>query len=276
MSEHIQPAPDSHAAPVAAAAEKHEHTPGVAYEREEFNFRLILWVGAGLAFTALIVHVIVWWLFGGLENHNTVPTGSVSELALEDATRPMDQRLDNVPTPHLEGIEPQSSLLDVRTEKGDNKRFFVSHDVRVRIGKNAKARLFDLYEGQRVTLTYYLSAGVGGGLGVVTSVTSPPVQAEQKNPEPEVPDVSRTLNVEVVRVVPRSIAASRQWAEVQMGRYGWIDRDKGIVHVPVEEAMEEVLQSKEFRTDGKQKKSDGRTALPTRSSSGREAKGRQR
>ncbi|HTU23668.1 MAG TPA: hypothetical protein VMG10_36865 [Gemmataceae bacterium] len=192
MSEHLQSLSGGRRPPEiggtqgadAPRSDSHEHTPGVAYEREEFNFRLILWVGAGLVVTALVVHVIVWWLFGGLEKHNTVPTGSVSELALEDASRPFDQRLDNVPAPHLEGIEPESN--------------------------------------------------------------------------------------------PSRIAAARQRAEVRMKRYGWIDRDKGIVHVPIEKAMEEVLKSKEFRTGDKQKKSVGRLALPSRSNSGREAAGGKR
>ncbi|MGH7172410.1 MAG: hypothetical protein ACRELF_04455 [Gemmataceae bacterium] len=183
MSEHIQSAPDSHAAPAAVATEAHEHTPGVAHESEVFDFRLILWVGAGLVVTAVIVQVVVWWLFGSLEKHNTVPPGSVSELAKEDATLPFEQRLDKVPAPHLEGIERENN--------------------------------------------------------------------------------------------PSRIAAARQRAEARRERYGWIDRDKEIVHVPIEKAMEEVLKAKEF-AEGKQKKSAGHTALPTRSSSGRAARGGQR
>jgi hypothetical protein len=275
MSEHIQPAP--HARDTSAATvETHERTPGVSHESEAFDFRLILWVGAGLAGVAVIVHIVLWWLLGGLEKYNAVPSGSISELALEDAKRPLGQRLDNVPAPHLEGIERESSLLIVRTENGEEKRFYVSADVRVRIDKNKKARLFELREGQAVTLAYYMPSGVGGGLGVVTSVTSPPAKAEQKKPELELPNISRTLNGEIVKIEPRSIAASREWAEVQMEHYGWIDRDKGIVHIPVEKAMEDVLQSKEFRTANNQKKGDGRLALPGRSNSGREAAGGKR
>jgi hypothetical protein len=55
----------------------------------------------------------------------------------------------------------------------------------------------------------------------------------------------------------RSIAAARHRAEVQMEQYGWIDREKGIVHVPVEKAMEEVLRSKEFGSAGSKKKMGG-------------------
>ena len=185
MSEHIQSAPGplmGHSA--VADTETHERTPGVSHERDRFNFRLLLWCGAGLIGIALVIHLVVWWLMAGLEKHNTLPPGSVSELALEDATRPFDQRLDKVPAPHLEGLEGESR--------------------------------------------------------------------------------------------PSLIAAARQRAEARMDRYGWIDREKGIVHIPIEQAMQEVLQSKEFRSEGKQKKGDGRTALPTRSSSGRAARGGQR
>jgi hypothetical protein len=244
MSEHIQPAPDP-TSREQERSEEHERTPGVSHESEAFDFRLILWVGVGLAAVGLAVHIVVWWLLGGLEKFNAMPTGRVSELALDEATRPLGQRVDNVPGPHLEGIERESSLLVLRTEDGEEKRFYTSVDVRVRIDKE-KTRLFELREGQRVTIAYYLPGGAAGGLGVVTSVTHPAVQGELKKSEPELPEVSRTLNGEIVKIEPRSIAASRDWAEVQSERYGWIDRDKEIVHIPVEKAMEEVLRSKKF------------------------------
>jgi hypothetical protein len=271
MSEHIQPAPGPHTAPVAAA-EAHLRTPGVSYEREEFNFRLIIKVGVGLAVMAAVIHLVVWWLLRGLEKTDTLPAGSMSTLALDDARRPLGQRLDNVPPPHLEGIERESSLLILRVDEGKEERFYVTLDVSVRNGENEKARLFELREGQPVTVAYHMPGGVAGGIGVVTSVTSPPVKAEKKA-EPELPEVSRTLTGTVVKVEPRSIAAAREWAEVQKDRYGWMDRQKEIVHIPVERAMEEVLRSSEFHSKNGKKRGDGRTASPTRSSSGREPRG---
>jgi hypothetical protein len=273
MSEHIQPTPSPHAPPPGVAvAEAHKQTPGVAYERERFDFRTIAWVGAGLVITAVVVHVAVWWLLGGLESVNAVPAGSISELAQEEADKPLGQRLDNVPAPHLEGIERESSLIVLRTENGEETRFFGSPEIRVEID-HQQAKLFELREGQRVTLTYFLPGGVGGAMGVVTSVTYPAVKAEQKKPEAELPDVSRTINGEIVRIEPRSISASRDWAEVQMQNYGWIDRDKGIVHIPVEKAMEEAAEKQRLGTTDNRKKGAGRLALPSRSSSGREAAG---
>lgn len=270
MSEHIQPAPTPHGhAGSASSVEEHTKTPGVSHESEGFDLGLVVKVGIALAATALLVHLMVWWYMTELEKYNAQPSGELSVLALEDAQRPLADRLDNVPQPHLEGIERESSLLEIRTEKGEEKRFYAAMDIHVRIGDNEKARLFELREGQRVTLSYRMPGGVGGDVGVVTAIVSPPSKANEKSVHSQLPDAMRTLNGEIVRVVPRSIMASRAWAEVQMEHYGWTDRDKGIVHVPVEQAMKSVLQSKEFMADPKKKKGDGRLSLPTRSSSGR-------
>src|SRR5262245_32218019 len=248
MSEHIQPAPS-----VADSLRESERTrgasapprtPGVSYEREGFNFPLIIKVGVGLAVMAVVIHLVVWWLLRGLEKADTQPAGSMSTLALDDAKRPLGQRLDNVPPPHLEGIERERSLFILRVDEGKEERFFVAPNVRVRIGETEKARLFELREGQQVTVAYHMPGGVAGGIGVVNSVTSPPVKAEKKA-EPELPDDTRTLTGTVVKVEPRSIAAAREWAEVQKDRYGWMDRQKKIVHIPIEQAMKEVLQSPE-------------------------------
>lgn len=246
MSEHIQPAPDRRDAGPTPPVIEHERTPGVAHESEAFDFRLILWVAGGLIAFGVVLQIALWGLLGSFEKRHTVAPELVSEMAKEDAERSLGQRVDNVPGPRLEGIERDSSLLEILTDNGEKHRFFTAIELHVRIGKNEKARLFELQEGQRVTLSYYMPGGARGGLGIVTSVTSPPVEAEQRKPEPELPDVSRTLNGRILRIEPRSIADARVWAEVQMERYGWIDRQKEIAHVPIDKAMEQVLRSKEF------------------------------
>jgi hypothetical protein len=254
MSEHVQPASGGRQ-PLDAAhqevntprsPEEHPRTPGVFRESEAFDFRLIIMVGVGLLVVAAVVHFTVAGLLGGLEKVHTVPPDRIPDLVKEDAAQPLNQRIDKVPVPHLEGIERASSLLEIRSEDGERQRFCTSVDVHVRIGDNHKAQLFELREGQHVTLSYYMPGGDGGTLGVVTSITSPPLKAERKKAGPELPDASRTLNGEIIRIEARSIAAARDWAEVQMEHYGWVDRDKGIVHIPVEKAMEEVLRSKEL------------------------------
>ncbi len=263
MSEHIQPAGDRRETVPLPPPEEHARTPGVLRERESFDFGLIIKVGIGLAVIAAIIHFAIAGLLGSFEKIHSVPPDRVSELTREDAAQPLNQRIDKVPTPHLEGIERVSSLLEIRTEDGTRQRFCTSVDVRVRIDKNDKARLFELREGQHVTISYYVPGGDGGGLGIVTSVTSPPHKAERKRAGPELPDSSRTLNGEIIRIEPRSIAAARDWAEVQMEQYGWIDRAKGIVHIPVEKAMEEVLRSKEFgsaKANGRRQPAGKKTA----------------
>jgi hypothetical protein len=269
MSEHIQQAPGPHAA--SPATEAHEHTPGVSRESDYFDFGLIVKVGIGLAVVAVVIQVAVWYLMHGLEKRNTQPVGAVSSLALDDARRSLGERLDNVPPPHLEGFERESSQLILRVDEDREEHFYVALDVKVRLGEK-DARLFELREGQAVTVAYHMPGGVAGGIGVVTSVTSPPVKNDNKA-QPELPEVTRTLTGTVAKLEPRSIVASREWAEVQMERYGWTDRKKEIVHVPIEQAMEDVLKSKEFHKEGEKKKGAGRLALPTRSSSGREPRG---
>jgi hypothetical protein len=243
-----------------------ERTPGVSHEKTEFSMRLVLWVGFGLFVTGVVIHFAVAGLLALDEKRNLPPPGSESSLALEDANRPLGQRLLDVPAPHLEGIERETSLLVLRVGEQDERRFFVGPAARVRIGDNTNARLFELREGQEVTITYHMPGGVDGGFGVVMSVTSPP-EKSRKNIEQELPQATQTLTATVLRIEPRSVAAAREWAEVQMNRYGWADRKQDVARIPIDAAMEEVLRSKEFQPP--KKKSAVPFTPPTRSNSGR-------
>ncbi len=133
MSEHIQAAPSlgSHPPPPSAAAER---TPGVAHERSEFSLRLVLRVAVGLFVTAVVIHLAVWWLLVHEKFHNAAPLEGESSLALDDARRPLSERLLDVPPPHLEGIERESPLLVLRTDAHEEQRFYVAAGARVRIG----------------------------------------------------------------------------------------------------------------------------------------------
>ena len=113
MSEHIQPSPDPH--PAARRGGCPERTPGVSYEKSGFDFWLILRVGFGLIVTVVVLQLAVWWLLVHYEIPNAPPLEGESSLALDDARRPLGQRLLDVPPPHLEGIERESSLLILRT-----------------------------------------------------------------------------------------------------------------------------------------------------------------
>jgi hypothetical protein len=266
MSEHIQPAPDPHHPMHSPTGDvEPERTPGVLHEKSEFSMRLVLWVGFGLIVVAVVLHFVVAGLLAYDERRNLPPSGSESSLALEDAGRPLGQRLLDVPAPHLEGIERETSLLVLRVGAHEDRRFFAGPSVRVHIGDNPNARLFELREGQEVTITYHMPGGADGGFGVVTSVISPP-GVSRKNDEHALPLETQILTATVLRIDPRGVAAAREWAEVQMNRYGWADRQKGVAHIPVAEAMEQVLRSKEFQPP---KKKGGSSVPPTRSNSGR-------
>ncbi len=273
MSEHIQSLSGERQPPDfgpsqgadAPRSEDHERTPGVFHERSQFSMRLVLWVAFGLVVTAVVLHFAVAGILALDERRNLPPAGSESSLALEDASRPLGQRLLDVPAPHLEGIERETSLLVLRAGAHEDRRFFVGPTVPIRIGDNPNARLFELREGQEVTITYYMPGGVDGGFGVVTSVTSPPGKT-RKNDEHALPQATQTLTATVLRIEPRSVAAAREWAEVQMNRYGWADQQKKVARIPVAEAMEQILRSKEFQPP---KKKGAASVPPTRSNSGR-------
>lgn len=257
MSEHIQPAPSQHHAPAALTAP--EPTPGVAHESSAFNFRLIVWVGVGLLAVAVVMNIALWGLLKEYQAHHAPPMENASALAMEDAKRPLPERLLDMPPPHLEGIERESSLLVLRAEEAE-RRFYVVSDVKVRIDKQ-ETSLFELREGQRVSVTYHMPGGVAGSLGIVTSVVSPPDQPERKDAG-VLPMATRKLSGTILRIEPRSPADARAWGEAQMRRYEWVDRKKEIARIPITAAMEEVLQSKEFRSAPK--KNEGRSAAPRR------------
>jgi hypothetical protein len=260
VSESHQPSSDTHASPSP------ESTPGVAHEQTCFDLRLILCVGVGLIVTGVVVHVAVWGLLVYYQIPNAPAPVSESSLSLDDARQPLSRRLLDVPPPLVEGVERDSSLLILRTDQNKEQRFYAAPKIYVLI-KDRPASLFELREGQPVTITYHMPGGVAGGLGVATSVRSPPGNSAEESAS-ELPDAARMLTATVVKVEPRSVEAARAWATVQMDRYGWVDRQKEIVSIPVATAMEEVLKSKEFRS-GQGKTSAGRIAPPGRTNSGR-------
>lgn len=265
MSEPILPLPDL-LHPVPGAATPLERTPGVSYEKSGFDFWLILGLGICLIIVVLVIHLAGWLLLVHFVIPNAPPLEGESSLGLDDARRSLGQRLLDVPPPHLEGIERESSLLILRTGESEPQRFYVAPNIQVSINGRV-ARLFELREGQAVTITYHMPGGVAGGLGVATSVRCPPIRAATETAH-ELADATRIVTSTVVKVEPRSVEAARAWADVQMDRYSWADRTKGIVRIPVAAAMEEVLKSRKFRSDARDK-SDGRIAPPERSNSGR-------
>ena len=149
----------------------------------------------------MVLQLAVRWLLVHYEIPDLPPRSGESPLGLDDSRRPLGQRLLDVPPPHLEGIERESSLLILRTGEGEQQRFYVAPNIHVTI-KGRTARLFELREGQAVTITYHMPGGVVGGLGVATSVRSPPMKADTETAH-ERADATRPLTATVVKVEPR-------------------------------------------------------------------------
>ena len=125
--------------PVAAAIP--ERTPGVSYEKSGFDFWLILRLGFGLIVTVVVLQLAVRWLLVHYEIPNAPPLSGESSLGLDDARRPLGQRLLDVPPPHLEGIERESSLLILRTGESEQQRFYVAPNIHVSIKGKARSPL---------------------------------------------------------------------------------------------------------------------------------------
>ena len=43
-------------------------------------------------------------------------------------------------------------------------------------------------------------------------------------------------------VAPADLAKFRAWEDSQLNSYGWVDRTAGVVHIPIERAMEIIAQ----------------------------------
>ena len=63
--------------------------------------------------------------------------------------------------------------------------------------------------------------------------------------QPALRDVSRQLDIappgpRLQLDPPRDLAAFRAHEETQLDSYGWVDRDQGIAHIPIAEAMKDL------------------------------------
>ena len=71
-------------------------------------------------------------------------------------------------------------------------------------------------------------------------------ELKQRGVAPQVTGLTRQHEIGIVDLVPFDADARlERWrAEKtkQLGSYGWVDRRKGIIHIPVEEAMKELVR----------------------------------
>jgi len=221
------------------------HHPEVRHEHSDVNVRAILWVAAGLVATAVVIHLVVWWLFDYYQRRDARANAGVPSLVAEEGSRPLGERLRDLPGPRLEGLEAEFSRLVLRTEGEEELTFDVPRIVLVeRDGKEITPKgkqftLFDLAEGMRVRVTYRMD----NGRGVAIAIEAPPGESSERGPKGA--DLQQAVG-RVAKIEPVDVAARRAWGEARLSRYGWVDEKDKVAHIPIDSAMQAIL-SKELR-----------------------------
>lgn len=142
------------------------------------------------------------------------------------------------PVPRAEGHEDSSAVLH-ESDAFDFRAIFWSGVGLAVFILAVSAFLVPFLGG----LERYHAARVGNIDDLVRDEAGQPFeQRAERVPAPRLEGIERLSS----KKESRGIAAARAEAEKQMKNYGWIDRQKEIAHVPVEKAMEQILNSGEL------------------------------
>jgi hypothetical protein len=93
----------------AHGPELHLENPEVRFERKDANIRLILIVAGILVAVAAAVHLALWGMMDYYHVREAKTHRDGNPLAEEDSKRKIDQRLKDIPSPALEGLQPVES-----------------------------------------------------------------------------------------------------------------------------------------------------------------------
>jgi hypothetical protein len=89
------------------------------------------------------------------------------------------------------------------------------------------------------------------------NISNAPLTSMQRPPDMDVPQTPRLQPFPTPAPPYRSTPVTdmeemRAHEEAILNNYGWVDKQKGIVHIPIEQAKKEALQSGVFRIAGSQ------------------------
>ena len=84
------------------------HQPDVHHEESDVNIRAIFGFAGGLAAVALVIHVVVWALFGYFDRRQIAASGPLSPLVTAEPRRPPEPRLQ---------VAPREDLRQFRSEE---------------------------------------------------------------------------------------------------------------------------------------------------------------
>jgi hypothetical protein len=83
--------------------------PEVRFERKDANIRLIVLTAVVLVVVAVALHLVLWGMMDYYHVREAKTHRDGNPLAEEDSRRNLDQRLKDIPSPSLEGLQPVES-----------------------------------------------------------------------------------------------------------------------------------------------------------------------
>jgi hypothetical protein len=234
MSDHPQPEPE------------HGH------ETRDANVSTIVFVGCVMVAAAAVIHVGVWGLFDYFKRredrakttHNPLVRSQMNQLPAQ---------------PRLEAFEPTHARVVLKTADGKEQVFYVDTEVTVVRrqegvgGKGEPMNLYDVLRGTEVVLTYLEPQGLYGRPRVVRIEVGGGAPGGSERPaEGGVGTVTGTIE----KIDPESGPDFRGAAEADLRRAGWVDREKEVAHIPIEQAMrilvdQKMLKSRPEKAEGK-------------------------
>jgi hypothetical protein len=79
--------------------------PGLAYEARDANAGAIWAIGAVLVVATVVVGLCVWGMYVYFEDHRPRPSDAWNPRGARQSELPLNERLDEVPPPRLEGLK---------------------------------------------------------------------------------------------------------------------------------------------------------------------------
>jgi hypothetical protein len=235
--------------------------PERGYETQDASISTIVFTGCILVAFGIVSLVAVWGLYRHFQRRANRANRELNER-LPLVHSELEQRLAAMnkrpPHPRLEGFEPAHARVVLETAEGKEQNFYVDTPITVVRRQGGEEKLLDLYDllpGTEVSLTYQDPQGVYGRPRVVR------IEVGGEAPgAPAGPTEGGLLSVggEIKKIDPESGPDFRAAAEADLGRAGWVDRKKDIAHIPIEQAMQilvdrHLLKSKPAKEEGERR-----------------------
>ncbi len=235
----------THAPPPHPDGQAVEENPEVAFEPRDANIRVIVVTGVILVIVAVIIHLLLWWMFNLLDAHHD---------SIKRARFPLVQEGRNQPPegPPLEGIQAVNGSVFVQRRPGEPPREFAI-DEPIVVTRNGKAtgpdgrtplNIFDLGVGTDVTVVYEPPTGHEPTQEPTTPVAKDRVITIEAPPEEDTQThVFGPHRLAFSGRLTRLDAISPEYrhflAEVDLNRpAGWLQGQEGkVAHIPIEQAM---------------------------------------